>query len=458
MGGVRAGVARAGVALLGVALAGGWLGGCADAQPTAPEPDAEVRDRGVGDASLLDMQAPDAARDGGVDAHLDLAVDAADPADLPIDAQVRDMPPIGDVLIVDPEPDAAVPMPCADAIDLNAAMAAEGHFDGDTRARMGQTLGSCGGAAGGELLFRYVVGPDEAEVVFATDYPQTTAATVLYLRTACDDDADLACVRGTDEAPGTRLVYRPAGPEVVYLLVDTGSRDGGGPFRLTAGPPPRPACDDGIDNDGDGRLDLADPGCVAPEDDSEGDPLEPPTCADGLDNDEDGLVDYPADPDCTAAGDDGERGGCIPEEPCDGRNLGPDFQDNSTTGGPWMAFRWTTGQASEVTGLELFTGEAAGPTALSLHTSVNNLPGERLGRAPFVLDAANAWQGGLFDAPAVVEANTDYWIVWEVIGGAQSPFTDGGMAVDYRGSFDQGRTWNGPFQTGVKFRVYCCGR
>lgn len=427
---------------------------CADEQPIAADVDAVVRDLsvvdvGAADRGLIDMTPVDATIDA-------LPVDAA--PDMAQDGAPVDMRPLGDVLIVDPMPEPEPEPDCAAAIDLNAAMAQDGYYDGDTAGFMSQTLGSCGGGAGGELLFKYTVGADEAEVVFATDYPQTIAATVLYLREHCDDAGDLACVRGTDEAPGTRLVHRPAGPGVVYLLVDTGSRDGGGPFRLTAGPPPRPACDDGIDNDGDMVIDLNDPGCVGPEDDSEGDPPEPPTCADGIDNDEDGTIDYPDDVDCAAAGDDGERDECVAEEPCDGRNLGADFQDNSTTGGPWMAFLWRPERASEVTGLELFTGEAAGPTALSLHTSVNNLPGERLGRAPFVLDAANAWQGGLLDMPAQVEANTDYWIVWEVIGGAQSPFTQGGMAVDYRGSFDQGRTWNGPFQTGVKFRVYCCGR
>ncbi|MEZ4472508.1 MAG: hypothetical protein R3F60_17290 [bacterium] len=48
--------------------------------------------------------------------------------------------------------------------------------------------------------------------------------------------------------------------------MDTGSRAGGGRFRLTAGPPPPPACQDAIDNDADGRVDLADPGCVGPDD------------------------------------------------------------------------------------------------------------------------------------------------------------------------------------------------
>jgi hypothetical protein len=54
-------------------------------------------------------------------------------------------------------------------------------------------------------------------------------------------------------------------------------------------------CSDGLDNDGDGLIDLADPGCESATDFSEhGDNA----CDDGLDNDADGLSDWPADPDC----------------------------------------------------------------------------------------------------------------------------------------------------------------
>ena len=61
-----------------------------------------------------------------------------------------------------------------------------------------------------------------------------------------------------------------------------------------------PACQDGLDNDGDGLTDFAggDPGC-----DSAGDLGEHAVglpCDDSLDNDGDGLRDYPADPGCAA--------------------------------------------------------------------------------------------------------------------------------------------------------------
>jgi len=66
------------------------------------------------------------------------------------------------------------------------------------------------------------------------------------------------------------------------------------------------ACNNGVDNDGDGKIDYPnDPGCASPTDDDESDdcPLGPncPACANGLDDDGDGHIDYPADPGCKAA-------------------------------------------------------------------------------------------------------------------------------------------------------------
>jgi hypothetical protein len=58
-----------------------------------------------------------------------------------------------------------------------------------------------------------------------------------------------------------------------------------------------PACNDGVDSDGDGLVDYPnDPGCFAGGDDSEVE-----DCQDGRDNDNDGFIDFPADPQCTTA-------------------------------------------------------------------------------------------------------------------------------------------------------------
>jgi hypothetical protein len=130
--------------------------------------------------------------------------------------------------------------------------------------------------------------------------------------------------------------------EVSGVTCDTG---GGG----------EPECSDGIDNDGDGLIDIADPNCHTdgdpdnpdsfnPDDDSEApecrndrdddgdttideldngchsdgdatdgddtyvpdDDSERAQCSDGIDNDGDGLIDFPADPDCTSVDDETE--------------------------------------------------------------------------------------------------------------------------------------------------------
>jgi hypothetical protein len=59
----------------------------------------------------------------------------------------------------------------------------------------------------------------------------------------------------------------------------------------------RPACADGLDDDGDGLIDFpADPGCNSANDLDERSPRL--VCDDGADNDGDGATDFPADPGC----------------------------------------------------------------------------------------------------------------------------------------------------------------
>ncbi len=57
-----------------------------------------------------------------------------------------------------------------------------------------------------------------------------------------------------------------------------------------------PACDDVVDDDGDGLVDLLDPGCLDAADAFETNALV--ACDDGFDSDGDGLVDWPDDPGC----------------------------------------------------------------------------------------------------------------------------------------------------------------
>jgi len=61
-------------------------------------------------------------------------------------------------------------------------------------------------------------------------------------------------------------------------------------------------CNDGLDNDSDGLIDLADPGCLSATDTTED--TNPPIaqCANGIDDDGDSLIDL-ADPGCTSSTD-----------------------------------------------------------------------------------------------------------------------------------------------------------
>ena len=69
-----------------------------------------------------------------------------------------------------------------------------------------------------------------------------------------------------------------------------------GPLQVRVAGTPPGACADGIDNDGDGLVDLADPGCANAADTSERNPAV--ACDNGLDDDGDGLADFPLDPGC----------------------------------------------------------------------------------------------------------------------------------------------------------------
>jgi hypothetical protein len=72
---------------------------------------------------------------------------------------------------------------------------------------------------------------------------------------------------------------------------------------------PAPACSDGLDNDGDGKIDYpADPGCSSAADTNETDP---PACSNGIDDDGDGLSDS-NDPSCHTDGNASNPGSYLP--------------------------------------------------------------------------------------------------------------------------------------------------
>jgi hypothetical protein len=93
--------------------------------------------------------------------------------------------------------------------------------------------------------------------------------------------------------------------------------------------PPPPACNDGLDNDGDGLVDHpADPGCAGL-----GRPSESPACDDGIDDDGDGLIDFPEDPGCARASQTTEAPACDNHLDDDGDGL-VDHPDDPTCASP----------------------------------------------------------------------------------------------------------------------------
>jgi len=58
--------------------------------------------------------------------------------------------------------------------------------------------------------------------------------------------------------------------------VDVITKGANGHYPSVTPPPPAAACADGLDNDGDGKVDLADPGCSSSTDTDETDPVTPP--------------------------------------------------------------------------------------------------------------------------------------------------------------------------------------
>jgi len=96
---------------------------------------------------------------------------------------------------------------------------------------------------------------------------------------------------GCNATGDVSLTSREAASNQPQLVVDT----------TVSGPP---ACSDGLDNDGDLKVDYpADPGCTDLNDNDETDPPPPPACSDLLDNDGDTLIDYPQDPGCSSDAD-----------------------------------------------------------------------------------------------------------------------------------------------------------
>lgn len=149
--------------------------------------------------------------------------------------------------------------------------------------------------------------------------------------------------------------------------------------------------------------------------------------------------------------------------PCFAAGNTATFEDLISMGGPnlLVGIQDSTGNTPlTIHAIDVFTGERAGPSTLGLwsHDAANNQPLMDLGTGSFTISSANGWQGCNLPAPITLPANTTFWLVWGPQNGCQGSIEarNSSTGQPYRGSFDGGQSWNGPFVAyDWKFRLWC---
>lgn len=155
----------------------------------------------------------------------------------------------------------------------------------------------------------------------------------------------------------------------------------------------------------------------------------------------------------------------LPAQYCHSENGGPNFNNGVSMGGPLLlGIKFTAPSALTVAAIEVFTGEGSGTNTLAIwsHNAGLNQPLANLGGSgSWAMSATNSWQGAALPAPVSLSSATIYWLVWSPVGGSQASVDNpgaGAVTQQYRGSFDGGANWNGPFTFSDrpwKFRFTC---
>ena len=212
-----------------------------------------------------------------------------------------------------------------------------------------QVASPCGGGMGA-FAVAYVLHLTEPKVIVATtDMPGTATDTVIDVRSqmCAEPTSELACSDNISTTNKASTVTYSLAAGVYYIIVQGKDSSVTGSYQLAVskfagegaacsaqgdcGPGllcrvpagqsamvcAKPVCDDGLDDDSDGKIDYPnDPGCGSAVDDTETDdcPSGPncPECGNGIDDDSDQTIDYPADNTCKSAGDSSES--CITTE------------------------------------------------------------------------------------------------------------------------------------------------
>jgi hypothetical protein len=153
--------------------------------------------------------------------------------------------------------------------------------------------------------------------------------------------------------------------------------------------------------------------------------------------------------------------------PCYAEFNSPVFLDNVSMGGPnlLVGIKMQVPTAVPATRIEVFTGERSGMNTIAVwsHDAAGDRPLASLGGGSWNMGITNSFQGANFTPPVLMVPATTYWIVWGPQNGAQITAENRGPTVPgrqpYRGSFDGGMNWNGPFiDYQWKFRIFCSPR
>lgn len=149
--------------------------------------------------------------------------------------------------------------------------------------------------------------------------------------------------------------------------------------------------------------------------------------------------------------------------PCLSAFDNPNYLVGTSMGGPnlLLGIKARNGASAVLLfGGEVFTGNVPGLNSLAIwtHDAANNRPGTQLGIANWNGPSSVGWQGANFAAPIALAAGQDFWLVWGPQNGAQisAERFNSTTGQQYRGSFDGGQSWNGPFVNyDWKYRLWC---
>lgn len=151
------------------------------------------------------------------------------------------------------------------------------------------------------------------------------------------------------------------------------------------------------------------------------------------------------------------------QAPCHAENDTPTFNNGTSMGGPnlLLAVQFSPTSSFNAKRIEVFTGEQTGTNTVAIwsHDAGGNKPSAILSQGSFAMSTTNSWQGADLTSSVSLSAGTTYWMVWGCINGSQAAVEPPQATVGqvYRGSFDGGSSWNGPFQFATshwKFRIY----